>query len=49
MTPLTILFALLCVDDAAGFHGDFSFDAAAAVAIVLGVIAVLLELRGRVP
>jgi hypothetical protein len=42
-----ILFVLLALDCAGFFHGDIPSTPAAVIALVLAVVALLLDLRGR--
>lgn len=43
-----ILFILLALDFAGFAHGDIGSSAAALIALVLAIVAIVLELRGRV-
>lgn len=42
-----MLLALLALDCAGFFHGDLSADVAAIVALIVGVVALVLDLRAR--
>ena len=42
-----ILFILLALDVAGFAHGDLSPNATALIAVVLAIIGLVLELRGR--
>ena len=42
-----MFLALLAFDCAGFFHGDIPGDVAAIVALVLGVVALALDVRGR--
>jgi hypothetical protein len=44
---MLILFVLLALDCAGFFHGDIGADAAALIALVVAIVALVLELRGR--
>lgn len=42
-----ILFVLLALDCAGFFHGDLPGTPAAVIALVLAIVGLVLELRGR--
>jgi hypothetical protein len=42
-----MLLAILALDCAGFFHGDISSDAAAIVALVVGIVALVFDLRAR--
>lgn len=45
---MIVLFVLLALDLAGFAHGELSRDATALIALVLAILAVVLEVRGRV-
>ncbi|MCA1683211.1 MAG: hypothetical protein LC685_04400 [Actinobacteria bacterium] len=44
---MLILFVLLALDLAGFAHADLTANAAALIALVVAIVAVVLELRGR--
>lgn len=44
-----MLLALLALDCAGFFHGDLNADTAAIIALVIGIIALILDLQGGLP
>lgn len=45
---MIVLFVLLALDVAGYAHGDLNGNAAALIALVLAIVALVLEIRGRV-
>jgi hypothetical protein len=46
MNVSAILYILLALDCSGGFHGDLSSNAAAVIAVVLAVIAAIVDFKG---
>lgn len=42
-----MLFCVLALDCAGFFHGDISADVAAVVALIVGIVALVIDVRAR--